>query len=371
MSKQAKHTAQSGKGRRLPNLPPLDISEPESDSDDPLLLVGNNQWVPTPWRPQYHDDASDAVKKEEDEVSAAFFLADPSPSNSPARSTADTTLDAQRIAAAIGHPAFDLPSDEEEDDPEPGHRDPDSSFVGMEIDSEQEVSDFIAPVRMNSPPSRRRRSSNVSQRVPTPGISNPSDKGGNDRSPPRPVAYVEPRSPIARPGRKEVLGSPGPLSFAAFTPRHPRRQSLASEHAPSYPSPAFKGKELGSLSPEKGRGPSRGLLPKLRESIEMDSPPASLTSTAVAQVEDAKQDPGNRKRSGSRPLLASSSPESSAPLDLPPYPNLTQRLTVSAFDTSRTFNTLIAKRLFIFWLSRQNIGHHGAGSKYFKRAPDT
>ncbi|KAG8897780.1 hypothetical protein FRB99_007925 [Tulasnella sp. 403] len=140
------------------------------------------------------------------------------------------------------------------------HPEADSSFTGMEIDSDEDVAEFTVPLRLDSPPPRRRRSSAVAKRQPTPGIAGPT------KSPARATPVSRSPASILRqlsPAKRSILGSSTAtlLKFPPITPAS-RRASMLPTTSP-YPSPKFRGDRLGSLSPEKGRGPSRGSHPKL------------------------------------------------------------------------------------------------------------
>lgn len=309
---RTKQTAAAGKSRRKsapqakkkkapdvdPNLPP----EMDSEGDDPLLLVGTDEWVPVPWKPMYIAPDETVVKKEEDEeaqfrllvstesssASSSSLLQNNSPAEqaeddehaspeagpsgqSPAQPTA-LTEDALRQANHAFSPSLS---------PEPDfdtsfmsvHPEGDSSFVGMEIDEDQDVSEFTVPLRLESPPPRKRRSSSVAQRQPTPGANAtpPRSQDNGNTTPPRAGLVTSPSAPSLFNG--SILGqmSPGPLRLPPITPFRLKRKMVAPASPAPYPSPAFKGTRLGSLSPEKGRGPSRGILPPLREPSEAAS----------------------------------------------------------------------------------------------------
>lgn len=71
-----------------------------------------------------------------------------------------------------------------------------------------------------------------------------------------------------------------------------RRMTMLDDGTPAYPSPRYIGKELGTLSPEKGRGPTRGLLPRLDEDGEGTHRPSKaldLGGSSEVKEEDEVQ----------------------------------------------------------------------------------
>lgn len=300
--KSAPNAAGGKKKKKLPAVDPSLPPEMDSDGDDPLLLVGTDEWLPVPWKPLFVDDGSIAVKKEEDEE-AGFKLLVESSSNSssslaqdnspahqnghddhapsegpepglPVQSPSLQPDSAEEVFNQVGYAFSPSPSPALDADTSimSNHPDGDSSFVGMEIDEDEDLLEFSVPTRLESPPARRRRSSTVSQRQETPGASGPApprpQEGDRLRTPPRSASVADMASPTRNNSLAgSILGqmSPGPLRLPPITPFRLKRKSVAPASPAPYPSPAFRGTKLGSLSPEKGRGPSRGALPALRE----------------------------------------------------------------------------------------------------------
>lgn len=242
-----------------------------------MLLVGEGQWVPVPWKPLPNASGTVTVKKEEEEdpvpqalTSAPTAAAEishnevggeeeaqvpdgPPTSETPPQSPVAPLPTTIRTASP---PLFEGDGDHSFYDPPEA----DSSFVGMQIDSDKDVDDFAVPLRTESPPSRKRRSSAVSQREETPGDGL---SPGKTTPPPRERS----KTPLRLP---EVRATPRPLRIDPVTPFTNKHKSILSQTPKSpaaYPSPRFRGTRLGSLSPEKGRGPSRGHIPKLPSPI--------------------------------------------------------------------------------------------------------
>lgn len=300
-----------GRGRKLPSFELEDAPNEDSEGEDPLLLIGTNTWVPVPWKPLFNEEIGNvAVKTEDQEVDFAATNdanADTENFATDASGPGPSVLGIQppgpsrKPSSATKRPAFpdfltQVDDDVSDDDathtlplPTAG-MDPDSSFSGINLERNEPVREFTVPLRMNSPPPRHRRKSAVSQREETPGlvlehIETGTSAGGQSRK----TELREPTTPPQPPSSRDLgpitRASPGPLKFAPATPtsvlRHHRKISLArprismsspfqrvttlEDGVPAYPSPRYVGKELGTLSPEKGRGPTRGLLPRLDE----------------------------------------------------------------------------------------------------------
>lgn len=254
----------------MPALPLLEAApEPESEGEDPLLLVDNDQWVPVPWKPSPANVGIGYIKKEEDDAHVNLGWEGQEPPHG---------IDVDRTANSNDEESFNLPSSDERQDVRPEaedsflsvHPDADSSFVGMEIESGEDVSEFTVPVRLESPPPRRRRSSNVSQREDTPAVdltpakSIPGDSENlaevTDQITTRAIFRQLLQSTPARANGSKQPARPSTSRIPPITPSGSHRRALTTS---PYPSPRFTGQKLGSLSPEKGVGPSRGLHPKL------------------------------------------------------------------------------------------------------------
>lgn len=226
-------------------------------------------------------------------------------------------------------------------------RDPDSSFSGMDIDGDAPVREFTVPLRTASPPARRRRRSAVSQREETPGTmlehvatTNGVHEQGGQRtaqqeraqtmagdnsvrrtaspalisftSPPvRATSQTRHTTPSAASSFKSppIRPSPGPLRIAPVTPtalRRDRTPSLSTrspfhslhDSIPAYPSPRYVGKELGSLSPEKGRGPTRGMLPRLDEDDREETANGRLDFGGSDEEDDDMKEEDEQDASG-------------------------------------------------------------------------
>ncbi|KAG8979892.1 hypothetical protein FRC05_007335 [Tulasnella sp. 425] len=294
---------QKSRRKSAPSLPLLaDEPEPESEGEDPLLLIGKDEWVPVPWRPSPTNTGIGYVKKEEEEVQVGLDWEgqEPTPDSgaeSRASRTGDEFVDmAPHRLAEGGQPESDIgqsvppvsrslfavsPSHdstsadvrpEAEDSFLSVHPDADSSFVGMEIESDEDVTEFTVPLRLESPPPRRRRSSNVSQREETPGFdlhpgtTSPRHLLGGPENAMEATDQKSARTifrQLLQSTPAKVNGSrpPAMSRVTPITSFGSQRRALTSS---PYPSPRFTGQKLGSLSPEKGVGPSRGVHPKLR-----------------------------------------------------------------------------------------------------------
>ncbi|KIO31828.1 hypothetical protein M407DRAFT_4760 [Tulasnella calospora MUT 4182] len=293
-------TTQKSRRKSVPSLPLLaGVPEPESEGEDPLLLVGNDEWVPIPWKPSPANVGIGYIKKEEEDaqvdlewegqeprhridVDGPTDRNDEEPFNLPSPNERQQINHTKQSAPPTIHPLPLSPSHNstpegvppEEDSFLSVHPDADSSFVGMEIDSDDDVSEFTVPVRLESPPPRRRRSSNVSQREDTPAVDLPPAKsmsnplpGGSenfaevtDQTSTRAIFRQLLQSTPARSNGSKQPARPSTSRILPITPSGPQRRALTTS---PYPSPRFTGQKLGSLSPEKGVGPSRGLHPKL------------------------------------------------------------------------------------------------------------
>lgn len=256
----------------------------ESDGEDPLLLVGHDQWVPVPWRTELEGERTQYVKKEEEETSLAMTWNAQEPyrdllPSSPERGRTGMESGPQQPGGGSGlsfltvHSSRGLAvqeADHEEDSFLSTYPEADSSFVGMEIEEDEDVSEFTVPLRLESPPPRRRRSSNVSQREDTPGtelpppiLPNRSDP--NERTTDEPDTRAIFRQLLqSTPAKSKSLNPPVRSTTSGIHPTTPFGSRRAFSSSP-YPSPRFTGRKLGSLSPEKGVGPSRGQHPKLQE----------------------------------------------------------------------------------------------------------
>ncbi|KAG8964722.1 hypothetical protein FRC00_001378 [Tulasnella sp. 408] len=267
-----KAASQKSRRKSVPALPLLEgAPEAESEGEDPLLLVGNDQWVPVPWKPSPANVGIGYIKKEEEDAHVGWEGQEPRHG-----------IDGDRTANSNDEESFNLPSSDERQDVRPeaedsflsAHPDADSSFVGMEIESDEDVSEFTVPVRLESPPPRRRRSSNVSQREETPAVNlTPAKSMSNllpddsenlaevpDQITTRAIFRQLLQSTPARANGSKQPARPSTSRIAPMTPSGSHRRALTTS---PYPSPRFTGQKLGSLSPEKGVGPSRGLHPKL------------------------------------------------------------------------------------------------------------
>lgn len=269
-----KATSQKSRRKSVPALPLLEgAPEPESEGEDPLLLVGNDQWVPVPWKPSPANIGIGYIKKEEEDAHVDLGWDGQEPRHG---------IHVDRTTNSNDEESFNLPSSDERQDVRPEaedsflsvHPDADSSFVGMEIESDEDVSEFTVPVRLESPPPRRRRSSNVSQREDTPAVDLTPAKSKSNPLPRDSENLVEvtdqittraifrqllQSTPARANGSKQPAHPPTPR-IPPITPSGSHRRALTTS---PYPSPRFTGQKLGSLSPEKGVGPSRGLHPKL------------------------------------------------------------------------------------------------------------
>ncbi|KAG8930035.1 hypothetical protein FRC01_003383 [Tulasnella sp. 417] len=285
---------QKSRRKSVPSLPLLEgAPEPESEGEDPLLLVGNDRWVPVPWKPSPANIGIGYIKKEEEDPQVDLGWEGQEPghgnredeesSNLPSPDERQEENRASQSASLSTHILSTSPSHnstnedirpEAEDSFLSVHPDADSSFVGMEIESDEDVSEFTVPVRLESPPPRRRRSSNVSQREDTPAVDLPPAKSKSNTLPSGSENLAEvidqtstraifrqllQSTPAGDNGSKQPVG-PSISRIPPITPSRPQRRALTSS---PYPSPRFTGQKLGSLSPEKGVGPSRGLHPKL------------------------------------------------------------------------------------------------------------
>ncbi|KAG8976261.1 hypothetical protein FRB90_009246, partial [Tulasnella sp. 427] len=316
--------AQKSRRKSAP-LPLLtEVPQPDSDGEDPLLLVGDNEWVPVPWKPSAENTGVGYVKKEEDDGQVSLEWHGHEPSlQSASKTTADRTqsddhprmsadqigdqnhtgqpppaLDASCLGEPTGNDTWNL-SLHHEDSLLLAPPEADSSFVGMEIESDEDVSEFTVPVRLESPPPRRRRSSNVSQREDTPAANlsfaiTPTKPSSNGFKPAEPVT-TDPASTRAifqqllqstpATGARQASRS----SVSRGSPVTPFRQPRRALTASPYPSPRFTGRKLGSLSPEKGVGPSRGRHPKLRAPNEGWSDTSELRSTIKQDTSSVPQ----------------------------------------------------------------------------------
>ncbi|KAG8889819.1 hypothetical protein FRB98_002467 [Tulasnella sp. 332] len=328
------------------------IPEPDSDGDDPLLLVSADTWVPVPWKPMFGGDFDNVeVKTEVEEGSlAAGRMAEnrhrmaaeptwrastsPSPTPPAARARHDDRASSSSQPSRPIFPEFLIQEGVSDDDDDLAlafdcgvSRDPDSSFSGMDIEGDEPVHEFTVPLRTASPPSRRRRSSAVSQREETPGTMLEHSPGrprqrihdhmtadSNDDTF-RPISTSATMSfATLRASRQGIVpsasvpsitrASPGLLRIAPATPpasvilrrsralsitsplKTPFKQTLLPNGSPAYPSPRYMGTELGSLSPEKGRGPSRGRLPRLDEFEEESMTPLSQPLFQAEKLKD-------------------------------------------------------------------------------------
>ncbi|KAG9004701.1 hypothetical protein FRB93_010191 [Tulasnella sp. JGI-2019a] len=340
------------RGRKLAPLS-LDAMEPESDGEDPLLLAGPDTWVPVPWKPMFagHSDNAEIKAEAEDlsfgsiegvAESSGAKASEPaweaSLSSSPTPPAANEKQTGSSQSKRPIFPEFLTQEGTDDDDLTDvfgtgAARDPDSSFSGMDIDGDKPIHEFTVPLRTASPPSRRRRSSAVSQREETPGplLENTPGKPrrsmnkqslvNTDRTPGRLTsssALMTSATPRAAPSASVpsiIRASPGPLNIAPATPagfalrrsrtlslsmshKSPSKQTLMEDGTPAYPSPRYMGKDLGSLSPEKGRGPTRGRLPRLDEDEEESVVPLGRP---IFEPEDVKDKAEGKDEDDVRP----------------------------------------------------------------------
>jgi len=268
--RKGKAGTQRGRGRSLPpsrssTHPIFDLTippSPGSDSDDPLLLVGTETWVPVPWKPMYLKTDEDHILKEEDEdlVGEKSIMSihasddeDEQEPNSILYPRDAPDIPNHPAGDQSGGPGWDEGSSRSSDDAGLA----DSSFAGHNLDIGEEPSmDFTIPLRLRSPPSRYKRSSAVSQRVPTP----------------RPLEYDEPEEQAASPSHQKL-----PARFVSPSKQQQTQSSLDVERQEAH-------------SPIPRQGPSSFV--KQDTSVELQHATSlHLTKNQGDQDQDQSEEP--------------------------------------------------------------------------------